>query len=114
LSCYNSQCCITGLSIPNFLVASHIIPWSKDKKNRLNPRNGLCFNYLHDKAFDKGYITITQDYKVQISRYFNDFQKDNSVIDLFFNYKDNNIILPSKFLPSREFLEYHKNNIFIS
>jgi len=114
LSCYDSRCCITCLSIPNFLVASHIIPWSKDKKNRLNPRNGLCLNYLHDKAFDKGYITITQDYKVQISRYFNDFQEDDSVINLFLKYKDKDIILPTKFLPSREFLDYHKNKIFIS
>jgi putative restriction endonuclease len=35
LSCYSSRCCITCLSIPNFLVASHIIPWSKDKKSGL-------------------------------------------------------------------------------
>lgn len=32
LSSNNLKCCITGLSIPDFLVASHIIPWSKDKK----------------------------------------------------------------------------------
>jgi putative restriction endonuclease len=44
LSAYYSKCCITGLSIPDFLVAGHIIPWAKDKENRLNPRNGLCLN----------------------------------------------------------------------
>lgn len=41
LSSYNLKCCITGLSIPEFLVASHIIPWKKDANNRLNPHNGL-------------------------------------------------------------------------
>jgi len=58
LSLYNKKCCITGLNIPDLLIASHIIPWSQDEKNRLNPRNGLCLNAMHDRAFDKGYITI--------------------------------------------------------
>ena len=56
LASYENKCCITGISIPDFLVASHIIPWSKDEKNRLNPENGLCLNSIHDKAFDKGFI----------------------------------------------------------
>ena len=34
LSSYNSKCCITGLSIPALLVASHIIPWSMSDKAR--------------------------------------------------------------------------------
>ena len=35
LSTYDYHCCITGLPIEELLIASHIIPWSKDKKNRL-------------------------------------------------------------------------------
>ena len=58
LSSYNLKCCITGLSITELLVASHIVPWAKDEKNRLNPHNGLCLNSIHDKAFDKGFISI--------------------------------------------------------
>lgn len=114
LSCYDSKCCITGLNISEFLVASHIIPWSKDAKNRLNPRNGLCLNSLHDRAFDRGFITVTSDYKVKISQYFKDFEKNTSVLDLFLKYKNHPIILPNKFLPSREFLQYHQDNIFIA
>ena len=56
LSSYNSKCCMTGLSIPELLVASHIKPWSKDKENRINPHNGLCLNSIHDKAFDRGFL----------------------------------------------------------
>ena len=73
LSSYNQKCCITGLSIPDFLVASHIIPWKADDKNRLNPHNGLCLNSIHDKAFDRGFITITADFKILISKDFDDF-----------------------------------------
>ena len=52
LSAYNFRCCITGLTIQPLLVASHIVSWADDKANRLNPRNGLCLNALHDRAFD--------------------------------------------------------------
>lgn len=83
LSSYNLKCCITGLAIPDFLVASHIVPWSKDKENRTNPKNGLCLNSIHDKAFDKGLITITPDFRIKVSDYFDDFLKDESVEDFF-------------------------------
>jgi putative restriction endonuclease len=113
LSSYNQKCCITGLSIPAFLVASHIIPWRKDESNRLNPKNGLCLNSIHDRAFDKGFITITTDYKVLVSKYFNDYTAENAVIDLFLKYDKNSIILPDRFLPSTEFLDYHNKKVFI-
>lgn len=112
LSSYSQKCCITGLSIPDFLVASHIIPWKKDEKNRLNPHNGLCLNSIHDKAFDKGFITITPDFKIKLSDYFKDFSKENAVTDLFLKYENQSIILPNKFFPSKEFLDYHYHNIF--
>lgn len=113
LASYNLKCCITGLAIPDFLVASHIIPWAKDENNRLNPRNGVCLNSLHDKAFDRGFITITKDYKVQVSNYIIDYEKDESIDAFFRKFDRSNIYLPEKFLPSQEFLEYHNENIFI-
>ncbi len=56
---YNFTCCITGIQQPELLVASHITSWSKFENNRLNPRNGICLNALHDKAFDNKLLTIT-------------------------------------------------------
>ncbi len=112
LSSYNQKCCITGLSIPDFLVASHIIPWKEDEKNRLNPQNGLCLNSIHDRAFDLGFITITTDYKVLVSKYFNDYIEEKAVTKLFVNYNKQSIILPDRFLPSKDFLKYHNDNIF--
>ncbi len=112
LSSYNSRCCITGLSIPELLVASHIIPWSIDKQNRLNPRNGLCLNSMHDRAFDSGLITITSNYKVKLSKYLNNFKKEILVAELFLKYDNKSILLPDKFIPSIEFIKYHNKNIF--
>lgn len=113
LSSYNLKCCITGLTISDFLVASHIKPWSQDKENRLNPRNGVCLNSIHDKAFGKGYITITPEYKILVSKYFDDYSNDLAVNDFFKKFQNQPIILPNRFLPSIEFLEYHYNKIFI-
>lgn len=113
LSSYNLKCCVTGLSIPELLVASHIIPWSKDKENRTNPHNGLCLNSIHDKAFDKGFITVTPDFKIKVSKFFDDYSKDKSVTDFFIKFNSQNIIKPERFLPSKEFLDYHFQNIFI-
>ena len=107
------KCWITGLSIPDFLVASHIKPWSKDKENRTNPHNGLCLNSIHDKAFDKGFITVTSDYKILVSNYFDNYSNEKAVNDFFKKYENHKIILPDRFLPSKEFLEYHQKNIFI-
>src|SRR5690554_2780326 len=113
LSSYNLKCCITGLSIPDFLVASHIKPWSKDKDNRTNPHNGICLNSIHDKAFDRGFITVTSDFKILVSNYFDDYSNDNAVNDFFKKHQNQPIILPDRFLPSKEFLDYHFNEIFI-
>jgi len=111
LSSYNLTCCITGITIPNLLIASHIKPWSVDKENRTNPQNGLCLNSLHDKAFDKGLITISTDYKIKISKIA--FSDSNETIKKFFiDYHNRDILKPERFLPNKIFLEYHNNNIF--
>ena len=112
LASYNEKCCITNIDIPSLLTASHIIPWSRNKQERLNPRNGLCLNSIHDKAFDKGLITITNDYTVKLSDSILAKKKDISIQKYFLAYQNQKILLPDRFIPSIEFLEYHQNNIF--
>ena len=107
LAAYNNTCCITGIQIPSLLISGHIVPWSEDEKNRLNPRNGIAINALHDKAFENGLITITQDYKIKVSSYLKDQQKKEGCIDYFSSYDGKQIFLPSKFLPDPEFLKIH-------
>jgi len=112
LSNYFGQCAITGIKIHKLLVASHIIPWAENKEERMNPQNGLCLNGLHDKAFDAGLITITPDFKIKISSLIKKQMNDQTLKDYFFNYEDKTIILPSRFLPDKEFLKYHNNERF--
>lgn len=112
LASYNEKCCITGISFTSLLVASHIIPWSKNKQERLNPRNGICLNNIHDKAFDKGLITITSDFKVKLSDAILSKRRDYNIQKYFIEYENQPINLPDRFSPSIEFLEYHNLIIF--
>ena len=108
LANYGCKCCITGISIPELLVASHIVPWKVDKNNRLNPHNGLCLNALHDKAFDRGFITIGEDMKIIISS----FVPRKKVHSLLLDYEGCTILKPEKFCPIDDFLKYHREHIF--
>jgi putative restriction endonuclease len=112
LASYNEKCSITGISITSLLVASHIIPWSKNIHERLNPKNGICLNSIHDKAFDKGLITITTDFKVKLSDTILQKSGDRNIQKYFIEYENQPISLPDRFSPSTEFLEYHHQNIF--
>ena len=109
LAAYNNTCCITGIQIPSLLISGHIIPWAEDEKNRLNPRNGIAINALHDKAFENGLITITPDYQIKVSSLLKDQQKKKGLIDYFSRYDGKQIFLPSKFLPDPEFLKIHNS-----
>lgn len=112
LASYNNTCCITGLKRPELLIAGHIKSWSTDEKNRLNPRNGIAINALHDKAFENGLMTITPDYKIQISRYIYEEKQKEVVEKYFLCYQDKEIFLPNKFLPDENFLIHHNNERF--
>lgn len=113
LSSYENRCCITGISDARLLVASHIIPWSKDKNNRLNPSNGLCLSALHDKAYDRGLITITPDFKIRISDQLKILNHNKFTKDYLLDIDNTSIRLPKRFLPTRDFLNYHYTNIFL-
>lgn len=114
LSAYRNRCCITGMALPNILIASHIKPWrdSDEKTERTNPSNGLCLNALHDKAFDKGLITIDKNYCVVNSKLLNDAKMDDESREWLQSYEGQQIILPDRFYPGKQFIEYHNDVVF--
>jgi len=110
LTNFNNKCCITGITQSELIVASHILPWSKDKGNRLNPKNGLALNYLHDKAFDCGLLTVTEDLKIKISSKFYQSKDVLSIQQNFIDYDGKSLIEPQKFFPDVEFLKIHNDS----
>lgn len=111
LSAYNQRCCISGLANPKLLVASHIVPWSQDDANRLNPHNGLALSALHDKAFDLGLITVDEGYRVVVSSQATD-AKDPFFTSAIASFHGKPIALPEKFYPAAKFLAFHREHIF--
>ena len=112
LSSYRGRCCMSGLTETRLLIASHIVPWSRDKANRLNPSNGLCLSAIHDRAFDKGLITLTDDFKIMVSEELK-CKKEPFVMEVLLPLDGRSIELPERFMPSVEFLSRHRADLFV-
>jgi len=113
LASYNGRCCITGLGVPELLVASHIVPWPQDEANRVNPRNGLCLNALHDRAFDSGLMTVTPEFRVKISAAVVEAVNDVGARALLALFNGRRMTLPGRFLPDLDFIQYPNRHVFV-
>ncbi len=113
LSSYGWRCCITGMDIRQLLIASHIKPWCKSTDSeRTHPQNGLCLNALHDRAFDRGLITVTPTFEVKVSKDCRMCSTNEIMRSYFGQYEGKKLIVPERFQPKKEFLEYHNDIIF--
>lgn len=108
---YDSKCALSGIALPELIIASHIIPWSESVERRADPTNGIALNALYDRVFDKGFITFSDDYKVLVSKELKDEVKSLSnqqILDI----DGTKLNLPSRFQPDRAALEWHRENLF--
>jgi putative restriction endonuclease len=112
LASYNDRCCVCLLPCKALLIASHIVPWAIRPQLRLDPRNGLCLCAMHDKAFDRGLISVDSDFRVAVSRRIEDHMPDSILEAMFVEFRNKAIHLPEKFIPSPEHLSYHRSIIF--
>ncbi len=111
LSAYGFCCCVTGLSIRSLLVASHIVPWAEDPVNRLNPRNGLCLNALHDRAIDSHLMWIEPDFVVRFSPDLHRVTADSKqTVEWLLSFDGKQLMLPKRFQPDCELLAKHASN----
>ena len=109
LSAYDFRCCVTGLAARPLLTASHIVPWAEDEKNRLNPKNGLCLNALHDRAFDRHLMWIDDKFLVRfVPRLYKKIVGESKdAVDWLTQFEGQPLLLPKKFSPDPEFLRRH-------
>ena len=111
LDIYQSKCCISGLEIPEILRASHIVPWAECEEARLNPANGICLSATYDAAFDKHLITFDEDYKMVLSPMLKEKYSSSAFKAHFLRFEGKTMTLPSTYLPSKKFMEKHRNNL---
>ncbi len=110
LASYHATCCVSGLRHEKLVIASHIVPWSEDIHNRLNPQNGLCLSALHDRAFDQGLMTVLPDYTVRVAPDLLARSRDTFMADALLRYDGARITLPERFAPASGFLHWHASH----
>lgn len=99
------------------LVASHIKPRrdANPLTERVNIENGLLLNSLHDKAFDKGLITLDTAFRIVVSKRLEYLARtDNTeALGWLMSTRGRMIKLPNAHRPSIEFITYHQDVVFM-
>ncbi len=103
---YEGKCAVTGLAIPELLVASHIVPWAEDERRRADPRNGILLNALLDRAFDRHLITFDEELRLVCSRHVHrEPRSARQLLDL----EGERLRLPERFAPDPMALAQHRS-----
>lgn len=114
LSSYENRCALTGLAVPALLNASHIIPWADDAQRRADPRNGLCLNALHDRAFDRGLVTFDEQWRLVLSPSLPEDNASPMQRQTLHDLQGARLCLPSRFRPDPAAMAYHRERVFRS
>lgn len=111
LEVYHKRCCLTGIAVPELLVASHIKPWAacESAADRLTARNGLLLDALHDRAFDRGLMTIDKNLRMRISSRVKHTAENDRWL---WAYDGERITVPAGCRPAPEFITYHNDVVF--
>jgi len=108
---YQHKCCLTGLDVPEVLRASHIVGWAEDKKNRLNPENGLLLTATYDAAFDKHLISFDEDNRMILSPVLRDHYDSKSARECFLSLEGKALSKPIKYSPDQALLQKHREKL---
>lgn len=106
---YARSCAVTGERALPVLQAAHIKPVSEGGAHRLD--NGLLLRSDLHALFDRGYITVTAEHRVIVSR---KLKQDFDNGEPYYPLNGQEIRLPRRAVerPARELLEWHADTVF--
>jgi len=111
---YGNQCSITGMQLSStfghsFVDACHIVPFNISHNDKVTNGIVLCPN-LH-RAFDRGLVSISNDYTVLLSNHLIENEKHTYALNSLIHRK---IILPKERIhfPELAAITWHRENIF--
>jgi len=110
MDAYNRKCSISGEKTLPVLQAGHIKPFSMSGPNKI--KNGILLRSDIHRLFDDGYITITQELKVEVS---NNIRREFENGREYYKFHGQNLVtLPDdqENRPNAEFLNWHNENIY--
>lgn len=99
------HCCLCQVRNRRLLTASHIKPWAASTSaEKLDRNNGFLMCPNHDRLFDKGFISFSDDGSIMISSNLseNDRILTNVHPDMSIKLKEGN----------KCYLQYHRNHVF--
>ncbi len=101
---WEGKCAVTGVSLENILMASHIKPWaSSNDAERLDKYNGFLLSPTIDSIFDKGFITFSKNGNIEFS----------TQIEPFLNQLGLNKTMSINLASEHEkYLDYHRVFVF--
>jgi putative restriction endonuclease len=106
---YKRQCAFTGSRVLHVLDAAHIRPYGKGGSH--DPSNGLLLRQDVHTLFDRGYITVTTDSRLEVSgRIKEEFDNGKE----YYALHGKNIAVPDEpmFRPSPEQLTWHNEKVY--
>jgi putative restriction endonuclease len=106
---YKRQCALTNSHVLHVLDAAHIRPYGQGGTH--SPNNGLLLRQDVHTLFDRGYLTVTPEYRVEVSHRLKD-EFDNG--KEYYALEGRHILLPDSpaFQPSKEQLNWHNENVY--
>ena len=110
LEAYHRRCAVTQERTMPALEASHIKAYGSSGPNRIN--NGLLLRADLHQIFDEGYITITKEFRIEVSKKIKqEFENGHEYYQfhgqLLANLPDNPL-----WRPKIEYLKWHNENRF--
>ena len=107
---YERRCAITGERTLPVLEAAHIKPYSRSGPHVVS--NGLLLRSDLHILFDEGYVTVTEDLRVQVSgRIREEYENGRE----YYRHRDKAVFLPeaTSERPEIEFLRWHNENVYL-
>ncbi|MBU7581827.1 MAG: HNH endonuclease [Nostoc sp. TH1S01] len=111
---YDSKCAFCGIRVTkaanqNIVDGAHIKPFAQFYDSRIHNGIALCKN--HHWAFDRGWFTADEQYKIIVSRGLEEISPHTKPMKDFHGER---LLLPNKeqYFPELEALQWHRQNIF--
>ncbi len=108
---YQRRCAITGEKTLPVLEAAHIKSYADNGPHEVS--NGILLKSDFHTLFDRGYVTITDDYHVEVSRRLNEDYGNGK--DYYKHHGQKLLILPNQVeqMPQRDYLSWHNEHVYL-
>lgn len=108
---YLRRCAVSGEKTLPVLQAAHIIPYSSAGESTI--QNGILLRSDLHTLFDTGYLTITTDFRVEVSHRLKEDYGNGK--DYYKHHGSSLAVLPTdmNLMPARESLQWHNQNVFL-